>query len=369
VKSVTKVCFIMPKAYPLFNPDCKEVFGGAEVDFYNIATELAKDEDFSVSFIVADYGQPAFESRQNVTLIKSLSFKKNLISRTVSLWRAMRRADASIYLQKAVSWGTFFVAKFCRLHKRAFVYRTATAGECNGTWPKNYLERKAFWLSLRWADAVLTQNIADRDNLLSTLGVSSVAIPNGHLLSPHDQYSRDDVLWVGRSDKLKRPDVFIDLAESTPDGKFVMICQHATGDYGYEKLSSRARGVKNLEFIERVPFTEIDYYFQRARIFVNTSDIEGFPNTFIQACKSATPILSLNVNPDGFLDSHKCGLCARGDWQAFKDMLTELLSDAGIEYSRNARKYAEENHDITKIIKLYKDIFYDLVQSDADNRS
>ena len=28
------VCFVSPKAYPLFNPDCKGVFGGAEVDLY-----------------------------------------------------------------------------------------------------------------------------------------------------------------------------------------------------------------------------------------------------------------------------------------------------------------------------------------------
>ncbi len=165
MKSVIKICFIMPKAYPLFNPECKEVFGGAEVDFYNLATELAKDKNFSVSFIVADYGQPSIESRLNVTLIKSLSFRKNIISRTMSLWRAMRKADAAIYLQKAVSWGTFFVAKFCKLHKRFFIYRTATAGECNGTWPKKYFERKAFWRSLRWANSVLTQNVVDRDNL------------------------------------------------------------------------------------------------------------------------------------------------------------------------------------------------------------
>ncbi len=109
--------------------------------------------------------------------------------------------------------------------------------------------------------------------------------------------------------------------------------------------------------------------FSKPRFFVNTSDMEGFPNTFIQACKSGTPILSLNVNPDGFLDSYKCGLCARGDRQVFKHQLAELLSGAGANYGRNARKYAEENHDITKIIKLYKDIFYDLVRSDAENRS
>jgi glycosyltransferase involved in cell wall biosynthesis len=361
IKKPVRVCFVMLKAYPLFNPEVKAVFGGAEVDFYNLATELARDSNFEVSFIVADYSQPVIELRENVTLIRSLNFKKNLISRTISLWRAMRQADASIYLQKAASWGTFFVVMFCKLHKRAFIYRTAKAGECDGSWPKNYLERKAIWLSLRKADVVFAQNVADRENLRSTIGILAVAIPNGHILSPSVQYRRNAVLWVGRSNKIKRPEVFIELAESMPGERFMMICQRATGDNEYDTLTARARQVKNLEFIERVPFAEIDNFFQRAQVFVNTSDTEGFPNTFIQACKCGAPILSLNVNPDGFLDTYKCGLCARGDWQAFRNMLADLLAPGAAEYGRNARRYAEENHDITRIIKLYKEVFYGLV--------
>ena len=58
-----RVCFVSPKAYPIFNPDIESVFGGAEVDLYMIATELAKDPDFNVSFIAADYGQADEEIR------------------------------------------------------------------------------------------------------------------------------------------------------------------------------------------------------------------------------------------------------------------------------------------------------------------
>ena len=366
-----KVCFVCPKTYPLFNSEVKAVFGGAEVDFYNLAIELARDENFEVSFIVADYGQPAVESRDNVTIIKSLDFRKNILNKTKSIWNAMQQADAEIYLQKTASWGTLLVSMFCKLYKRFFIYRTAKADESKGTWPENYLARKAFWFSLRKADAVLAQNAADKENLHSLLGISAIAIPNGHILSPSAQYSRDNVLWVGRSYKVKRPEIFIDLAESTPEEKFVMVCQHATGDNDYDKLVSRARKVKNLEFIERVPFAEIDNFFQHAKVLVNTSYTEGFPNTFIQACKCGTPILSLNVNPDAFLDSYKCGLCARGDLQSLKKMLEQLIDPASAkEYSQNARKYAEEKHDISRIIKQYKEIFYNLVkqvQNTGDN--
>jgi hypothetical protein len=52
-----KICFIAPKTYPVFNPNVGDYFGGANVDLYYLATEMAKDKDFESSFIVADYGR------------------------------------------------------------------------------------------------------------------------------------------------------------------------------------------------------------------------------------------------------------------------------------------------------------------------
>jgi len=359
-----KVCFVIMKAYPLFNPEIKSVFGGAEVDFYNLATELAKDENFEVSCVVADYGQPDSEVRQNVMLIKSLNFKKGIFGQTSSLWNALKKANASIYLQKTAAWGTLFVYLFCKFHKRKFIYRTAKKEECTGEWPQSNLQRKAFQYSIRKANAVLAQNVKDKENLNSKLGISAITIPNGHKISSSIQSERDYVLWVGRSTQVKRPELFVELAQSIPDEKFVMICQHGFGDEQYDSLIERASHVENLEFIKRVEFSEIDNYFQRAKALVNTSDTEGFPNTFIQSCKAGTPILSLNVNPDDFLNKYECGLCANGNWDTFKNMLGDILNQDSNKYSENARKYAQENHDIKKIIEQYKKIFNDLVAGD-----
>jgi hypothetical protein len=84
-----RVCFISPKAYPIFNPEVKSVFGGAEVDTCMIATELAKDEAFVVSFIVADYGQPQEEVRENVRILKGLDFRQNPLVGARKIWNAL----------------------------------------------------------------------------------------------------------------------------------------------------------------------------------------------------------------------------------------------------------------------------------------
>ena len=359
------VCFVSPKAYPLFNRDCPEVFGGSEVDVYLLGTELAKDQNFHVSFIVADYGQPAEEDRENVNMIRSLDFDKNSLGGVAKIWRAMKKADADFYFIKTASPGTSLVSWFCRLHRKRFVYRTAHQDECDGTYLRQHrLLGKAFAASLRRADMVLAQNVVDADNLRQSIGVDSTAIPNGHRLSDQPEIKRDLILWAGRSADFKRPDKFLDLARRFPSERFVMICQRATGDESYGRIVDEAPRVDNLEFIERVPFDEVDSYFQRAKVLVNTSDSEGFPNTFIQACKSAAAILSLNVNADDFLNRYSCGLVCGGSRERLAEGLQYLLDENRyIEIGKNGRRYAEEHHDISEIVKQYKQLFRDLISA------
>ncbi|MBN2270765.1 MAG: glycosyltransferase family 4 protein [Sedimentisphaerales bacterium] len=354
-----KICFISPKAYPLFNADVKEVFGGAEVDLYFLSRELARDKDFEVSFITADYGQEKTEMIEDVRIIKSLDFKENPLTGAIKVWRAMRAADAEIYFREAPSSAGFLLALFCKLNRRIFVYRTASKGECDGWYLKQHpLGGRAFLWSLRKAALVVVQNETDKAEISRTTGISAVVIPNAHPLPALSQGQRDIVLWVGRSTPLKRPGLFIDLAEQMPDENFTMICQRATGDNDFQALAQRAEKVKNLKFINRVPFHETASHYQRAKLFVNTSDSEGFPNTFVEACKHAAAILSLSINPDGFLTTYKCGLCADDDWRKFLEQFEFLTaSQEARDYGRNGRRYAEEKHDIEKIVKRYKELF------------
>jgi len=60
----------MKDAYPLYNPSCSGVFGGAEVYLYFLSRELAKKDGYRVKFFVGDYGQPDVEVIDRVTLVK-----------------------------------------------------------------------------------------------------------------------------------------------------------------------------------------------------------------------------------------------------------------------------------------------------------
>ena len=354
-----KVCFVVPRAYPLFNPDKGDYFGGAEFDLYCLATELARDSSFEVSFIVADYGQNDVETIEGVTILKSLDCNKNVFDGVLRTWRALKRADADIYFLECASPGVPLVAMFCKLHGKSFMYRLAHLFESDGTYVRQHpIMGRLFNWSLRRADAVFGQNVTDEGNLARTVGVPSRAIPNGHRLPAIQQQTRDTILWVGRDDPLKRPDRFLELARAIPNEHFTMACHSLNKDQHYANLIAEAGTIPNLRFIRHIPFNQIDTYFQRAKIFVSTSDAEGFPNTFIHACKCGTAIISFAVNPDGFLDTHACGLCCNGDPARLTYNVRFMLeNNRYAEYGANARRYAEKNHDITKIIAEYKSYF------------
>jgi glycosyltransferase involved in cell wall biosynthesis len=364
---VIKICLIAPKAYPLFNQDVKEVFGGAEVDLYHLGTELGKDKGFDITFITADYGQKQVETIKNVKIIRSLKFDENPLAGAIKIWRAMKKADTDIYMLKTASPGVPLVAVFCRLHRRSFVYRTAHQRECDGSYIKKHrVLGPLFKTSLQRAKLVFTQNDIHRRELLRTTGVKSVFIRNGHPLDNPANKDRDRILWVARSSPIKRPDLFIELADQFPSEKFTMICQQATDDNRYDQLLARARQTDNLKFVEHVPFNQMQSYFQRAKIFVLTSEGEGFPNTFIEAGRYATPILSLSVNPDNFLEKYNCGIYCSGNWDKFVDSLKFMLEENRyIGLGKNGRKYVEEHHDISKIVNEYKRLFTQLARGNS----
>ena len=362
-----KVCFVCPKAYPLFDSTVDAVFGGAEVDLYLLSTELAKDTNYEVSCIVADYDQPQTQVIENVKVIKGLDFRKTQLSSAISLWRTYKTIDADIYMLETASPGVPLTQMFCRKHNKHFVYRTAHLDETDGKYRKqNPVLGCMFERALKKCSQVIVQNQVDYDNLSQRLGLASIIIPNGHRLTSDVDDSSQKILWVGRSAKFKRPYLFIELARKNPDKEFTMICQHATEDNDYHALVAQAESVSNLQFIQRVPFAQIDEYFSRASVLVNTSTAEGFANVFIQAFKHAVPVITLNVNPDNFLDEYKCGICCDDDFELLQNSLDILTGPQRQTYSENAFKYVQQKHDIVKITQQYKVIFKELLSHNGD---
>jgi glycosyltransferase involved in cell wall biosynthesis len=365
------VCFLGPFAYPLFDPSVRETFGGAEVHLYLLATRLARDPRFEVHFIVGDHGQAPLETREGVLVHRGPSWGRGYLGAARALWAIgalVRRIRPGVLVQRAASSvvGVLrFLAWGC---VGPVLYMTAHEIDCNGEYERRrgIVSGQLFRFGIRRADLIVSQSEAQRAMLAAHHGRDSRVLPPAHDVPDEAEVrraERDIVLWVGRCDPTKRPEAFLDLARRIPGERFVMVAPVVPGGSAYfEDVRDRATALPNVEHVAFVPFREIDAYFRRAKAYVLTSGFEGFPNTFVQAAKNGTPILSLDFNPDGFLDRHECGGCARGDLDRLHDMLTTLLRDrvAWERQSGNAWRYARAHHGLDAVVQQFGTLLVEL---------
>ena len=135
-----------------------------------------------------------------------------------------------------------------------------------------------------------------------------------------------DLLWVGRCQHIKRPHLFLDLVERLPEARCEMICPRED-EALWNTVASRAQTLSNLIFRERVPYSEIQERYDRARFLASTSEAEGFPNVMIQAAQGGAGILSLELDPDGLIETFGAGFSAGGDFEHFVAKVRELLAE------------------------------------------
>jgi hypothetical protein len=136
-----------------------------------------------------------------------------------------------------------------------------------------------------------------------------------------------DLLWVARCHPVKRPILFLDLAERLPEARCRMVC--SPQDRGlWEEVRARAAAMPHVEFLEGVPYRAIQGHFRAARVFVNTSEDEGVPNTFLHAAEGGAAIASLQADPDGMLRRFGCGFCAGGSFEALVGGVRQILESA-----------------------------------------
>ena len=362
---IKKICFVDLGAYPLLSGKNTGFAGGASVQQVLLAEELVK-YNFEVSFITYTDGKAHIEHIGDIKVIKvykredapSLSF----LAKAWHIWRAMKEANADIYFHESGAAGV--VSLFCNLTRKKFVRYISSDAEVDKKMTEyiSRIGRLGNWLDIKLADAVIAQSEFQKNLLKQNFGRESLIIRNAFPLSNQKMSEKANppiVLWVSTIREIKQPELFLKLAKAIPKGSFQIVGGAEDNNPAvYSNVKESSESISNLHFIGFVPFHAIDQYFEQASIFVNTSKYEGFPNTFIQAWLHYVPVVSLNADPDEIICKCKMGLHSKTFNQLVEDVKT-LLKDEQLreEMGRNGRHYVEREHDITKIISKYIEVF------------
>lgn len=333
--------------------------GGAELQVALLARELS-GRGHRVTIAAGDMGQPDRLELQGVRIRNAGAFHTG---RIVEMLKALPRVFRVIADERpdwvvVMGWTAWLFILW--LGRPVFRYRLnficALDSEINGA----HVQERPFFgrlfdFAVRHADArhAIT---CDQREVFRARGLDAqlyryLVFPRR---TPPSLEKKVDFLWVSRCQPIKRPHLFLELARLIPSASFEMICPPENRAL-WEQIAGEAAGLSNLRFIESVPYHRIQEHYDRAKIFVNTSEWEGWPNSFIQAGLGKTAILSLAVNPDGIFERFGLGLFASGNWERFVDGARELLRDPEMLMASQAgaARFLAEMHDTAKETTAY----------------
>lgn len=346
-----RIGIIFPKdSEAFFVKDSSEPFGGASVQMFSIAKELVKKNNVeSISFV------PAYENMDPEILEKlhvCNMYKRGdlFFRRALSFFRTVIfKPGADIIIQHGLTRPSCILALFSAVTGRKFVFMFASDVEVRGRFQSSNRRCYLFPLILRYA-VLVTQNAYQQKFIAEKYGIKSFIYYSGFDFSHIEETPKKPyILWVSRADKMKQPGLFVSLARDIPEYNFVMICPNIGRDREYAELKREVSLLDNLEIIEFVPFNDIQKYFNEACLFVNTSTYEGFPQTFVQAVIGSTPVLSLNVDPDGFISKYRCGVVCNNDYNLLKQSIIDLTNNSGRynDLKENIKNYGMKYHKVS----------------------
>lgn len=322
-----RICFVSD----FFISDKNATITGPMVQTYLIGSELKK-RGWDVHYIA--YSKEGKDRRTEIyegLTVHWIRHRRFLpLLQYFKIRQLLNRIDADTHYQRGRDILTGFVARYCKKKQKRFIW--ASAGESGverGKYLRQVLKKRrpffnkiVLWIEakindriceygIKNASQIVVQTAYQKGKLKEAFGLDSVVIKSGHPVpQPVERTLPLKVLWIGSIKAVKRPELFIQLAELCSG----MNCEFwIAGQFVDSKIQSfllqKIKKMNNLKYVGAIPFQESQSLISKAHVLVNTTDdgYEGLPNAFVQAWLAGTVTLSLHSDPDGVIEQYGLG--------------------------------------------------------------
>lgn len=374
-----KICIVGLDSYGMLSGEGDLKYIGGESVQHVLLARAWRDLGHDVSIVVHDEGQGPRKVIDGITAIAAHTRHGGLPGlrffhpRASKLVAALSAADADIYYQSPAGVNTGFTAWYCRMTGRAFIFRVASDSDCERDFPRirSLRDRMLYDFGLKRADFVAAQTAYQQQLLRENHGVESAVI--NMMVEPPVRGSvpveKDiDVLWLSNLRALKRPELALELARQLPDVNFTLAGGPMPGGQTYfDDVAASAARLPNVTMLGPVRYADTGKLIDRAKIFLNTSSIEGFPNTFLQSWIRGVPVVSF-FDPDGMVNRLQLGRITTSV-DDMREAIRGLLDVAPYRelIGRRAREFASREYT-TAVAARYLDAL-DLDRNPASARA
>lgn len=353
-----KICFFVP-FYPIIK-------GGAEYQA-RIMADFLLNKGYDVFYISYDKsltdkisfidGFKVYSVRvdssylENINLYKGLSFK---------VGRILENEKPDLIYQRVLNTFSYRLSDYAKDKAIPYILHIADNYSVAFEGVKGFVKKLIFKRIIENRAKLVVQTTEQRELILKVARIEIAQIPNIHPFITEKPCLKDGtkILWIGNARPVKQLEVFLKLAENYLGSDFLFhvygqIPENSYGNSLRETISKlhnvRAYGQRDNDTINRE--------LKNALLLVNTSESEGFSNTFIQSWMSGTPVISLNSNPNNFFSEHMLGKYCNGDFDDMEKGIMEISQNRNyLDLCLNCIEVANNNFGLEKNAHLFLEL-------------
>lgn len=354
--------------------------GGAEYQAFLLAEYLS--ENHQIFFVFRDHWHKSNGEKieyGNFVLypirpIKIKGVNKPYIFESYQLYQLIKKISPDIIYVRGANAYLGVAASYAIQHNCKLVWHIASDGDVKPLKihhikfvPFDFFDYCAVQYGMNRANYIIAQT-RHQGNLFYKLcnRACDAVIGNWHPV-PLDCVKQKDniiVLWIANWKSVKQPEVFVRLASElggNQNARFIMLGRTDR----YKELVEKAKK-NDVEVMGEIANEQVNELLARSHILVNTSQQEGFSNTFIQAWLRRVSVVSLQVDPDNILQREQIGFCS-GSFEKLVQDTKRLITDQKLRDNMGdkAREYAMKHHSLHNMKQMLQ-VFSGLMGESSD---
>lgn len=194
------------------------------------------------------------------------------------------------------------------------------------------------------------------------------------------EFDKDLILYIGtlirKKGVLELPEIFNKVRSNFPDSKLVLV----GGDAPDLKTNSKSTwelmkslfkddDLKNVEYLGKIPYNEIQNYIKKANVCVFPTFAETLGMVTIESMAMQKAVVNSNIgwSQELIIDGESGYLVHPTNHNEFANRIIEVLADSNLalEIGKKARLNVEEKFDINKLVKENIDFYLKIINSKA----
>lgn len=292
-------------------------------------------------------------------------YNPNLYTDALVIYRLIKRVSPDIIYKRGVNYITAIGVHYAKLNRARMVLHISSQRDVDKTKFNSglngilgYLNQNIANYAIKNTNQVICQAQYQNKLLKKNYGRScDLVLPNMHPLPENTikKAQQTKIVWISNLKRLKQPELFVDLAEqfqNKQNTKFIMIGRPASGPW-QDKLLEKINSVPNLKYKGELSLDKVNMILRESHILVNTSEFEGFPNTYIQAWMRKVPVVALNSDPDDIIKKNGVGFHSKTFQQMVIDV-KKLIENKQLreKMGEKSQTFASDTFTVANMEKL-----------------